>query len=187
MAYTDLSATFVYKSLLTYQQMDGLGENDKEMYISGNFAFSPAKTRYYIIGSGDFVPESDVVEWEMATDRIFPGTDTDSCHLYAGIHLPNGAIITSFKVYWFRDDGVATGTATLYRHNFTGTEEVMGNANSDAATGNHSVEDTTIGNATIDNSAYHYLVFIDLDPNNAALDVYLYAVVISYTITTPLP
>ncbi len=29
MAYTDLSATFVYKGLLTHQNMDQLGENDK--------------------------------------------------------------------------------------------------------------------------------------------------------------
>jgi len=31
MAYTDLTATFIYKGLLTYQQMDALGENDAMM------------------------------------------------------------------------------------------------------------------------------------------------------------
>lgn len=53
MAYTDLSSTFVYKGLLTYQQMDGLGENDK-YFQTGNAA-----------PTGNWVPTGD---WTFTPD-----------------------------------------------------------------------------------------------------------------------
>jgi len=148
------------------------------------------QTRYYTLSNGDFSPFADtgLIFRDGSNGFLCSSSATVRADVIAGIHLPHGATVTSFKVYWYRDDASASGTCNLYRAtNTDGTGAAMAGAPSDATTGNHSVEDTTISNAVIDNVNYNYWVYALLDPNNAEGDVLLRAVVITYTITTLLP
>ena len=105
----------------------------------------------------------------------------------ANAALPNGAIVTSFKVYWNRIDALAAGSISLYRIDTSGGGSIMATADSNSSAGNHTVEDTSISFATIDNTQYTYLISVGLDPNDAAGDVALFGALITYTIVAPLP
>jgi len=66
------------------------------------------------------------------------------------VHLPNGATITSIKV--FGNVGATAETYTLLRNNFAaGTAETL-------ATANIGTEDTTISSAVINNEDFHYFI-----------------------------
>jgi len=189
MAYTDLSSTFIYKALLTYQNLDALAENDKEMYVSGNFLFSPAKARYYAINPYDLAPHDQNVNFSIHAGQYAQSvSNTVAAYCGCPIQFPDGTVVTSLKVYWYRTDAVSSGTCALERVTLTdGTITTMANADSDSSAGNHSVEDTTIASATIDNTLYSYQLDIGIDPNDSAAEVAFRAAVITFTITTPMP
>ena len=146
------------------------------------------QTRYYVISPADFAPRNMGGEWNIRPEYLKGACSPAISYYTAGVHLPHGAVITSFKVYWFRDDGAASGDADLFRNELGNANEVtMASADSDVATGYHSVEDTTINNATIDNSGYTYDVEITFNPNDSDDDVWIEGIVITYTIVKSLP
>lgn len=155
--------------------------------LNNSVAFVSAVTRYYALSPGDFTASIHTYDWAINATQLLNNTILTAQTFIAGVHLPHGAIVTSFKVYWFRDDAAASGSATLRRADFVTSSSVMANANSDSSAGTHSVEDTSITNATIDNNTYTYSFDITLDPNDNALDVYFTGAVITYTILAPLP
>ena len=146
-------------------------------------------TRYYAVSPGDLVPDTDSSDYviEGVGRYARSGSNTAEAGFCGGVHLPHNAVVTSFKVYWNRTDAVATGQAWLRRCDFVGNYADMAQADSDASTGYHSVEDTTIATATIDNGSYCYNVTIVTDPNDSASEVAFYGAVITFTITEPLP
>ncbi len=79
MAYLDLSSTFIYKSLLTHQQMDGLGENDK-YFQTGNAAptgdWAPTGN-WAPTGAWTFTPGSAVVALTIDQNNAQIGEDID--------------------------------------------------------------------------------------------------------------
>jgi hypothetical protein len=154
--------------------------------IDDTCQFNAAVTLYYSMGSRDFRGQAGDTNYNDAIGSVRCG-DTSSVILCAPVHLPNGAIITSFKAWWYRDDAAASGTIYLGRGDGTGGSSTMADASSDSTAGNHSVEDTTISTATVDNTAYHYSITCTLNPNDNTADVYLYMVVITYTTTYPRP
>ncbi len=146
-----------------------------------------AATRYYTISGPDFLPEFNTSVWYNNNSVLFCN-DAGSLTAYAIAHLPHGAIVTSIKAYWFRDVAAASGVLQLKRQTVgTGATDTMANADSNSFAGNHSVEDTSISNATIDNTAYNYFMYLLLNPDAASGDVYLRTVVITYTIVVPFP
>jgi len=144
-------------------------------------------TRYLSISIANLVCKGDATPRLITREWAKSSSNTDDAYGFAPINLPHGAVITSLKVYWYRDDAASSGQADLYRCDHIGNAVAMAAANSNATTGYHSVEDTTITNATIDNVDYHYLLRIQLDPNDAAGDVRFQGAVITYTIDVSLP
>jgi len=285
MAYTDLTSTFVYKGLLTWQQMDALAENDamfirnnisgqtitssaaadlltldmnhnanalsidcesttssaisitakygmtvssdisngRGLIVSRNLAeaganplvtfqesnaastysvltisnqgsgkhigYTPSVTRYRSIAPPTFVPLNDSQDYNIAWSDVKRGSPAGSLFVSAPINdLPHGATITSVKAWWYRDDAAAAGAISLMRQTLsTGAISTMATMNSNATTGIHSVEDTTITNPGIDNSGYIYALDCTITPNDNANDVYLLGVVITFTIDSPEP
>ena len=147
------------------------------------------QTRYYSFGAGQMVPTSHILQWNVEIS----GRSLDAANGAVGgtyvipINLPHGAIVTNFKVVWFRDDALAAGTINLYRVDFALGSTTMADASSDAATGVHTVNDATIASPTIDNNNYTYNVGIILNPNDAVTDVLFYGGTITYTIVVGLP
>ncbi len=144
-------------------------------------------TRYLSFGSGDFVPQDDTEKWVILKDRLRPNTVAELIAI-APIHLPQNAIVTSFKINWYREDALATGKCDLTRIDSALGLVVMASADSDSSAGLHTVEDVTINNATINNSLYVYGVELILTPNDAAgTDVFFISGIITYTVAVPLP
>jgi hypothetical protein len=149
--------------------------------------FNSAVTRYYTVCPSDFVPDNDTRQF-LITALLAAGVVGQTVVLYANIHLPQGAIMTSVKAYWYRDDASSSGTIALDRvtlSNDNSTEIASVDSNSTA--GNHTVEDTTIPYATIDNANYMYNLELIIIANDNVYDCYLKGIVITYTITSPLP
>ena len=145
-------------------------------------------TRYYSIASHGFSDNDDVASTQFSTGgQMLSNSNTAQASAHGAVFLPNGSIVTSLKVYWFRNDAAATGTATLFRvTQSSGGVTDMAIANSDSTSGNHTVEDTSITNATIDNTQYGYYVLVTFNPNDIAGDVKSYGALITYTIINAL-
>jgi len=155
---------------------------------SGTFTYGSAITRYYTIGANDFHAFENVANTEIIISRTeLLAQSGDASKAYAPLHLPHGAIITKFTVTWFRDDEAATGEIDIYRADFASAHSTLASADSNSSSGYHTVIDTTISNATIDNTGYTYGIEIILNPNDATIDVQLIGIIIEYTITVPLP
>lgn len=149
---------------------------------------TPTTTRYYNIGPSDLVAYGT---YFSASSFQNSGTsafcaNTGSAVASAALHLPSGAVITSVTVDWFRDDALAAGEASLYK-NTAHTASAMATADSNSTAGDHSVTDSTISDATIDNQNNTYYLYVYLNPNDAGADVKFYKALITYTITSPLP
>jgi len=151
--------------------------------------FKNTQERIFTITPSDMICNDEAGPYDIgANPHSLRNGDTSSISYYAGVHLPHAAIVTSIRVYWYRDDALASGDALLARHDFSGgTPDTMGDADSDATTGYHSVIDSSIDNATIDNTSYTYFLRLILDPNDNADDVAFMGAVIRYTVQKPLP
>ena len=120
---------------------------------AGNKTFALAnKTSYKFISAHGFTvdnPATKDLSWGIGTVApLQDNTDVD-----CNVELPHGAVITGVIVY-----GNAAATAEtwiLYRRTNAGA------AGSQLATANVGTEDTTISDATVDNSTYQYLVKIN--------------------------
>lgn len=147
------------------------------------------QTRYYSFGAGQMVPTSHLPQWniEISGKSLDANNGGTGGTYVIPVNLPHGAIVTNFKVVWYRDDGTATGSISLYRADFALGNTVMATANSDASSGIHTVNDASIISATIDNDTYTYNVGIVLNPNTDPSDVLFYGGVITYTIVKGLP
>jgi hypothetical protein len=145
-------------------------------------------TRYYMVSPADFTTNSATTVMEVNSGSLKSSSNTTGFTAVAGVHLPNGAVVTGVNCYWYRNDASATGTCRLV-HNDSNDNTLVSMAvvDSNASTGYHTVSDTSITDATIDNTARSYMVQASIDPNDLETDVYLTGVLVAYTITTPLP
>ena len=156
-----------------------------DLIISGIYTYSPAVIRYLAVSPASAMPDNDAPDWDI--DFISVGSASAVALIVTfPINLPNGAIITSYKAFMYRLSAASTIVTDLYRSDFVGGSSVMASANADSD-GNHSVEDTSITKATIDNANYSYAIKTTIDPNAAFNDVALFGFIITYTITVPFP
>jgi hypothetical protein len=150
--------------------------------------FESAVTRYYSIHPASLQGYEGDTDTRVS-ERYFKVNDLGAAQIgVAGVCLPHGAVVTAFKAWWYRDDASATGSCALIRSIPTTTSiSHLANANSNASSGYHSVEDTSISYATIDNQNYVYCIQVTIDNNDSVNDCYFLGALITYTITSPLP
>jgi len=121
---------------------------------------------YWSCSGANFLNVIHTTGWDKANAIWEPkSNDTDVIANVSGI--PNGAIITGAVVY---GNSVANPWK-LRRINHTGTS-------SDMATASVNTEDTSISNATVDNSTYGYYLSID----EVDLNQFVFGARITYTI-----
>jgi len=163
----------------------GVGANK----LGTGATFNSAVTRYWSVNGAEAIVS--VGARGLAYGSFHSSSNTDQVQGVIPVHLPHGAVVTSFKVYWYRSDAAASGEAFLtylvHGENTTYLFPPMATANSDASSGDHSVEDTSIVSATIDNDSNVYFIFVTCDPNDNATEVQFTSAKITYTITAPLP
>jgi len=109
------------------------------------------KTSYWSCAGYDFhanFPDTNDVHYARASSTIF--IDADGIGIGTGVNLPNGAVVTGFIVY-----GAAGAEIESFRllraPHATGVGEIMADTPANS-------EDTSIADATIDNSAYNYYI-----------------------------
>jgi hypothetical protein len=154
-----------------------------------SFTYEDAQTRYYSWSVADLIPVDSGYNWTTSnTSEMYHKTSTDLQYYYGSVHLPHGATITQLNTSLYRNDSAATNTIIFYRHAWgAGSVDTLASTATVTTAGWETVEDTTIANATVDNSAYCYFVVHALNPNDASNDVKVDGGYITYTVTKPLP
>jgi hypothetical protein len=129
----------------------------EKLHVNGNvkatsIKYNSARTHYYTIGGEGFNPASDVAfgnSWGMGGAYISSGTGV----LVAPVHLPHGAIVTSFKVFFNTNAALTVGLQCIPMA--SGSYYTMASVTSTAG-GYNNATDTTISSATVDNTNYSY-------------------------------
>jgi hypothetical protein len=74
-----------------------------------------AVTRYYSVSAADFIPQEDYFTYVQTAVAIYKDSgDANSQGWYAAVHLPDGATVTSFSV-WYYDSSSENLTVYLRR------------------------------------------------------------------------
>ncbi len=168
------------------EQHDHDGSDTAKLNVGVEFA--SAVTRDHSISCCAFIGATETTNWNLGSGGTsIASGDSGAITIFAPVFLPHGAVVTAFTVEWFRDDAAAAGDADLYRYGRGIGASLMAVADSDSSSGGHSVTDSSIADATIDNNSFHYFIKVIINPNDNANDVYLYNAYITYTIVKPLP
>lgn len=100
--------------------------------------------------------------------RTLYNPDTVTRYYQAPVHLPHGATITKFVV-WFNDNNTANLWAALARAGLDDSSiaQIGYVASTGAATGIRYVQDTTIATPLVNNGSNMYWVEVGLPPNSS--------------------
>ena len=147
---------------------------------TGRVAYSTPRTHYFVVGGEGFVPGSNVDYFNtygMGGAYICSGSGA----LVAPVHLPHGAVVTSFKVF-FNDGSSSDMSVRLSRLILSsGGYASMATVASSGISGYGSKTETTIHNAIIDNTAYGYK--IDAWSSSWDRDLKIMGALVTYTIS----
>ena len=107
---------------------------------------------------------------------------------YAGVHLPHNAVVT-FMVFYYNTNDAAASMDIAFSRNTLGTStiEELAAVTAIMTGGSQSTEDTTITNATIDNTTYSYFCKVNFNNIATVNDARIIGVKITYTVLVPLP
>ena len=120
-------------------------------------AYASPRTHHFVVGGEGFVPSSNV-DYENSSGTGGAYIVAGSNALVAAVHLPHGAVVTAFRVF-FNDTSASDMNVWLARLSLTsGSYSIMADVASTGISGYGNVTDTTISDATIDNTAYGYLI-----------------------------
>jgi hypothetical protein len=145
--------------------------------------YTTPRTHYYTVSDGDFysalgTPFSTSFG-NGGTYMTVAGTQV----LAAGLHLPDGAVITSFRAY-VDDQAAGNLSITISRLSLSGNGfTTVASVNSSGTPGLANYVDSTISFAVVNNqtNAYHVRVFSTGWPGNSSLKIK--GAVVSYTIS----
>ena len=147
------------------------------------------QTRFLPLSWGDAVDASGNAVFDIGSSRVGAGNNAGTATVLKGVQLPEGAIVTSFKVsWWVENQATVTGTADLILHDkllASGQGTVMASADN-TGDGEYDVEDTSISSATIDNSNIYFVKLV-MANTAAAKFVYVAGVLITFTVVKALP
>lgn len=162
---------FTSESLLTGRtQIDtSLGYNTTDFEVdSNNILNLKNKTSYWsCVGAHFHCNNPDVDDVSIDANGVITNDSGGDQAVFAQVNLPNGAVVTSVVVY---GDDVTTNWALTRADVSAGSSDTMATAACNTA-------DTSITNATIDNSEYGYFLQ-SADWTNGKK---LYGAVIAYT------
>lgn len=156
------------------------------------YKFSAPKTSYYALGPADFDLNHDGSY--NAIGGSVPGIrggESEEAPFLAPVHLPHGAFVTNFRVFWY-----ASGTQhiefQLVQINLgTGHRTVMGYLDASGASSGYNDKNTSeILSGTIDNRTFAYYVRVDslrlggtFDPDGWCQGNEIMGASIAYTVT----
>ncbi|MEK6285146.1 MAG: hypothetical protein AABO57_05345 [Acidobacteriota bacterium] len=168
----------------------GIGTNDPaaKLDVVGDIRFAP-RTAYYSVSPTAFNPEVEGYAFSQQGGFIhpkpFPGFNQ---HWSAPVNLPDGAIMTEFRVLIDEDDDTQNVEINLFRvpqdYEYTQPEKLASITSNTTSSSNPTKKfytDATIDSPVIDNSTYTYSVYFLVNSDKFAIG----AVRIKYTYTHP--
>lgn len=167
----------------------GIGTNtpSEKLEVAGTvkasgFKYANPKTGYAIIPAAAFQKQADADNIERYTSGVFYAVPTANPML-APVSLPQGATITSFKVYFFDNSAVADVTVHLEFYNFLGFTQAIASVSSAGTPGLGSATINTFFAASQVNYLNGYYSVTAYASNSAwpGPDLQVRAVVITYT------
>jgi hypothetical protein len=153
-------------------------EINGDAHVDGSLTWQ-TKTSYVSIPAAAFGPASNHYEF-INVGSYLVNMDDNSDTYTAGVQLPHGATVTKMTFYW-RDDSTSDGYVELARAEDSMAIEILAVVYTSGNSGFGNSSETTISHATIDNSQYTYILYLNLPDS----DVYCLHVVIEYTFTEP--
>jgi hypothetical protein len=170
--YTEAEANSLY--------VNATGDTMSGTLTVPKITYSPARTRYFSVGGEAFNPGSNVAytnTYGMGGAYISSGSGA----LVAPVHLPQGAVVTSFKVF-FNDTSTSNMDVYLDCLSLTsGGYSSLANVSSTGISGYGNISDTTITNGTINNTTCGYTVYAYSTSWNSSLKIM--GALITYTVS----
>lgn len=167
----------------------GPGHAERDLHPASYTVPDVANSSYLTIAGYTFVPRppippaSPTLLGYISGGGVYITNPPNNDPLIANLPLPNGAIMTEFRFYYYDTSDAHTATAELRRTNFQGAVDSLATVSSTTQTnGFGSVATTYILNPLVDNSTYAYTVNVYLDPGTTNPDyMRLYGIRIAYT------
>jgi hypothetical protein len=162
-----------------------------DVTTSGDFLYAASRTRYFSIPVRAFQSNNKDMPWkilptgagEYVTSSSFPAGV--SVELAAPVHLPDGAVVTELRVAVIDDTPDFNISVSLKRAAISNSPPSnMASVTSSGTPNETNLVDSSISNATIDNSQFCYWVQANWN-NSADLDIDLGPVRIAYTVSGP--
>ncbi|MCB1009881.1 MAG: hypothetical protein KDB94_13430 [Acidobacteria bacterium] len=152
---------------LVQSTLDGVPTEKASEVVSWILEAYQGTTGYHGVSPGSLFqtgsPSQDLV-LDTASGSLSVDFFGGAC-VYAPIHLPQGATITSF-ILWVRDNNSSEdSTASLRRRSVngaTGIQELAAITSSGSTSGSRIFSDFTISNGFVDNNTYWYFVYVCL-------------------------
>ncbi|MFQ5453660.1 MAG: hypothetical protein ACE5D6_05685, partial [Candidatus Zixiibacteriota bacterium] len=117
-------------------------------------SYSSPRTHYFVVGGEGFLPGKN--------DAYSNSYDNGGAYIISGygamaapIHLPNGAVVTELKVFFY-DNSTSDVSVSLGRLSFSGGYGFLAIVSSSNISGYGSSTDNSIGYSTINNLSYSY-------------------------------
>ncbi|KPL20029.1 MAG: hypothetical protein AMJ92_00905 [candidate division Zixibacteria bacterium SM23_81] len=179
----------------------GITSPDEELDVSGDarvsgaYRYSTTKTHYLNMPACEF-QQADAgdddyyVLHEWGCGFVFGDALPYVTTLYSPVHLPDGATVTEFRVYYYDNEAgedIDVNARLVRRHNYesmlTTQMAQITLTTSGSSTSVQSSSDNTIDSPTIDNSPYQYLVSVFWDQHNTeSFNMRFFGCKITYTI-----
>ncbi len=168
----------------------GITNPTEKLEVNGNIKadklqYSSARTHHYAISGDEFAPRSNDGStyrrgYYMGGAYMVSGPEY---MMQVGVHLPEGAMLTEFKVYFYDDDATQDLTAKLLTKAHINMYETLAQVDSSGISGYGSKTDTTIINPMVDYTNTAYQINVSADNWSTAGDkLIIMSVLITYTI-----
>jgi len=169
----------------------GVTNPGEKLEVDGNIkgnkvSYSSARTHYYAISGDEFAPRTnDGSTYKRALGNggafMFSGPETT---MTAGVHLPDGAVLTGFTAYFYDNDAVRNLTAKLAKKWFSSGYSFVAEVDSSGISGYGNKTDTTMDSPYIvnnTNGAFQVHV-LATGWSNAGSDLIIMGALVTYTI-----
>jgi hypothetical protein len=145
--------------------------------------YANPRTHYFMVGSEGFVPGSNVAYVNSYSNGGAYINQATSGAMVAPVHLPHGATITAFQVFYY-DNSPSDMTVYLARQYMTGGgyQFMTSVATGGASTTYRNGTSTTIVSPIVDNTLHSYHVYAYSTSWPASSDLRIKGALITYTI-----
>ncbi len=158
-----------------------------DLEVKGYVTWATTKIRNYSMNPIDFFPRSDTYQYYCASTSLFKSSgDSNAQVWHAPVHLPDGAEVTLFSVYFYDNTDSGNMSVSLDRKYMSSiTPTPMAEVATSGTPGASVMSDSSITDAIINNGSYTYCVRVVFPTADIGNMIQLRSVRIRYETTGP--